>query len=88
MEVFRYRNMAKSVSHLSEGTVGQQQLNVSGPSVDKVESSFRGVDRHANRWRALITAVKGEKRVLLGRFEEEEEAARAYDSAAFFVHKE
>ena len=43
-------------------------------------SRFRGVSRHGNRWEALLTVKK--VRIFRARFDDEIDAARAYDKAA------
>ena len=51
------------------------------------KSAFRGVIEEGGRWRARMGIGKGDS-IFLGWFEEEEQAARAYDSAVFHVYKE
>ena len=60
--------------------------STNGPCFSKGKSNFRGVFKVGNRWRAQIK--NGRNCVTLGNFEEEEEAARTYVSAALYVHKE
>ena len=61
--------------------------STTGSCFSKGKSAFRGVDKKGNRWRAAIM-TKGKFHIDLGMHEEEAEAARAYDSAAFHVHRE
>ena len=55
-----------------------------GSCSSKGHSAFRGVDKKGNKW---IASTRGEVQVQLGTFEEEEEDAQAYDSAAFHLYK-
>ena len=50
------------------------------------KSTFRGVTKLGNKWRAVISLGRGVV-FRLGSFTDVEEAARAYDSAAFHLHK-
>ena len=58
-----------------------RSIDIPGRSIRKIkESRFRGVSRQASGWRARLQV--GGKRVMLGTFRTEEEAAKAYDAAA------
>jgi hypothetical protein len=50
----------------------------------KRSSQFRGVSRNGNQWQVLIMVNK--KKLYLGSFAEEEEAARIYDAVALKYH--
>lgn len=55
------------------------------------ESSYLGINRNKYKWEARISTVcsgGGGKRIFLGTFADEEEAARAYDRAARECHGE
>lgn len=60
-------------------THAQNQCNIKPYRKDKT-SQYKGVRRNRNRWQALIKV--NQVTFLLGRFDDQEEAAKAYDQAA------
>lgn len=55
-------------------------------SIGKGNNRFKGVFWVANRWMAQIAVDR--KTIYLGRYKDEEQAARVYDEAARKHHKE
>ena len=54
-------------------------------SKDFRKSEFHGLRSSKGRWQAVVRIGKG-KRSVVGNFATAEEAARAHDSAAFYLH--
>jgi hypothetical protein len=76
-------------SNLRLATGAQNQRNAHGRGIHRGKPSssrFRGVSRSGMKWSAHIS-VNG-KNIRLGTFRTEEQAARAYDTAARIYHKE
>ncbi len=72
--------------NLREATPSENNCNVNSHKDSR--SKYVGVDfsKSENRWRSRIKT--SEKRIMLGWFKIEEDAARAYDKAAKKYHKE
>lgn len=66
-------------ANLRVATHAQNQCNIAPYRKDKT-SQYKGVRRNRNRWQALIKV--NQVTFLLGRFDDQEEAAKAYDQAA------
>lgn len=75
-------------SNLRICTNAQNCRNRKSPKTDKSKSIYKGVawDTANRKWRALITF--NYKAIHIGRFDDEEEAARAYDKKARELHGE
>ena len=74
------------VENLRPASISQNAANYSKPSGSV--SSFRGVSRakSSSRWVAGISCAKSKKKIHLGSFKDELDAARAYDAAAIKMH--
>jgi len=66
--------------NLRHATPSQQQANKIKGNWRKFTSKYKGVHFYQNRWQATI--CKNKKKIYLGRFLDEVDAARAYDRAA------
>lgn len=72
--------------NLRKATSSQNQYNREKYKNRTCHSLFKGVSRSGNRWVAYITVSS--KRIYLGTFESELNAAKAYNDAAIKYHKE
>ena len=80
-----------NVDNLRLATCSQNSQHQKAKAKENKTSKYKGVyltNEHnkPNRWRAVISVNK--KRIYLGRFKTEEEAAKAYNQAAVLYHKE
>ncbi len=63
-----------------------QQMHNTRKRRDAKHSKFKGVSKYGNRW--IVQFVANGTRFYVGRFDNEEEAARAYDKKSREVHGE
>jgi hypothetical protein len=80
-----------NVDNLRLATCSQNSQHQKAKAKENKTSKYKGVyltNEHnkPSRWRAVISVNK--KRIYLGRFKTEEEAAKAYNQAAVLYHKE